>query len=270
MKTLKQIKKIIFTSLLLLVLVFPSVTNAQDTQDLLGFCSQRGLASFGFKKGSVYSLAPGIYEKFEAHYNRVDIKIRKTGGRARTQVNIYLNNVYQGHITFENGDYKRTETYSLNNAKGKMVKVEIVNQSVTNRFDYRLRLYHTQKRFIAKFTETLMPNQRKSNQYLSCTNKYKFTIKRKQGNAKLRFIAYYKRGGRSFYAVNINSDETTKIIKVTYPGKEPIYMYWKLLNTDKNNFAKVEVNAELGYFKNKKKQGNKGKKIKKVMHKMNN
>ena len=276
MKTLKQIKKPIFTSLLLLMLVLPSITNAQNLA--LGTCSKKGLIAFGFKKGSVYSLAPGIFEKFEAHYNRVDISVLKTGGRARTQVNIYLNNVYQGHLTFENGDYKRIQTYSLNNAKGKMVKVEIVNQSATNRFDYKLRLYHSQKRFLGKHTATLMPgkfttNKGNSNHTLhSCTKKYKLTIKRKQGNAKIRIIVYYSKKPLTYnplYTGNMNSNETTKTIKVTVPeDSNGGQLYYTITNTDENNFVKVEVIGEVGKFKSSKKKS-KGKKLKKVIHRTN-
>ena len=276
MKTLKQVKKPIFTSLLLLMLVLPSVTNAQNLA--LGTCSKKGLIAFGFKKGSVYSLAPGIFEKFEAHYNRVDISVLKTGGRARTQVNIYLNNVYQGHLTFENGDYNRIETYSLNNAKGKTVKVEIVNQSATNRFDYKLRLYHSQKRFIDKLTATLMPGKYMTNidyrdhVLLSCTKKYKLTIKRKQGNAKFRIMVYYFKRDQTFsplYTGNMNSNETTKTIKATIPeDSNGGQLYYKIINTDENNFVKVEVIGEVGKFKSSKKKS-KGKKIKKVIHRTN-
>ncbi len=257
MKTLKQIKKTIFTGLLLLMLVFPSITNAQNLK--LGNCSKKGLSLFAWKNGSVYSLAPGIFEKFEAHYNRVDVSVLKTGGRARTQVNIYLNNVYQGHLTFENGDYKRIETYSLNNAKGKTVKVEIVNQSATNRFDYKLRLYHSQKRQIYKSERTLLPGESYNTSTLSCTKKIKFTFKRKEGNAKFRFIAYHS-NNRTIRAVNINSNETTKTVKLAYPN-EDFDLHWKIINTDTNNYVKVEITEDIGNFK--------GKKIKKVIHRTN-
>ncbi len=73
------------------------------------------------KTGTVYSAIPGTMTA-TATSDQVTIKIRKTGGRAETQVNVYINNVMQSNpIEYDNGSYKPSgwQSRTLNNVNGK-------------------------------------------------------------------------------------------------------------------------------------------------------
>jgi len=89
------------------------------------------------KTGKVLSLKKAK-STFKASKDQLTISVAKTGGKAETQVNIYVNNKFKAKIEFDNGNYTRTKTKTLNNVKNKNIKVEIVNQSVGNTFKYRL------------------------------------------------------------------------------------------------------------------------------------
>ena len=89
------------------------------------------------RKGTVYSAIPGRYN-FKSKTTDVTIVLNKTGGQAKTIVNIYVDNRRSATMKFENGFYKRKTTRVLKNVKGKNIKIEIVNQSVTNKIDYHI------------------------------------------------------------------------------------------------------------------------------------
>ena len=94
------------------------------------------------KTGTVYSANPGTMTT-TATSDQVTIKIRKTGGRAETQVNVYVNNVMQSNpIEYDNGTYIPSgwQSRTLNNVNGKQIKVRIVNQSVGNTFKYQAKI----------------------------------------------------------------------------------------------------------------------------------
>ena len=134
--------KIKMNILLVILTLFSFNVNAQKIKKITkGFTSpsfegcRKVLAS---KSGVVYSLAPGRL-KTKVKSGKATVKISKTGGRAKTIVNIYVNNKLKKRITFENGNYKKTEKRVLsldtNNWFNK-VEIEIVNQSVGNTFKY--------------------------------------------------------------------------------------------------------------------------------------
>ena len=94
------------------------------------------------KTGKVYSANPGIV-KTVAHSSQATVRIKKTGGKAETQVNIYINNVQQPNpIEFDNGPRiaKGWKTRTLSNVDGKEIKVQIVNQSVANTISYKVQI----------------------------------------------------------------------------------------------------------------------------------
>ena len=87
--------------------------------------------------GTVYSVRPRAFT-LKPQCNDLLLKVAKTGGKAETQVNVYVNGRFQhAHkLEFDNGNGTRTRTTTLRNVKGRTVKVEIVNQSATNTFKY--------------------------------------------------------------------------------------------------------------------------------------
>ena len=152
------------------------------------------------KNGVVYSVNPG-YLSTVARSNKVTVSIKKTGGRAKTTVNIYAGNQLKKRIIFENGDYKTTKQRVLNNVRGKKIKVEIVNQSVGNTFKYTAKI-------IGKDT-SLTPNRTPVKGVLagqfekritikkSCTGKTKIIITRTSGRAQAAIKITYSKNNRS-------------------------------------------------------------------------
>lgn len=114
------------------VSVFSALTNEANAQ------GATQTVRFVNKTGTVYSANPGR-ATFKATTDKVIIKLTKTGGKAETQVNIYVNNRFSKKMEFDNGNYSgRSYTRTLTGVKNKTIKVEIVNQSVANTFKYSL------------------------------------------------------------------------------------------------------------------------------------
>jgi hypothetical protein len=133
--------------------------------------------------------------------DQVTIKIRKTGGRAETQVNVYINNVMQSNpIEYDNGSYKPAgwQTRTLNNVNGKQIKVKVVNQSVANTFKYEAKINGNSKNITtsgAKVSGRLMGQTNKtiySNP--SCTSKARIIVRRTAGQARGNIRVWERRG----------------------------------------------------------------------------
>ncbi len=169
------------------------------------------------KSGVVHSVKPGILTT-RATSNRVTVSIKKTGGRAETQVNIYVDGVLRQNkiIEFDNGRY--TTPYKpepIGGVKGKMVKVEIVNQSVGSTFKYTAK--------ITGKTNSLMPNLNSEKGTLigqgfknvftkrPCKGKVKITINRTGGKA---------RGTIQIFEQGNNGNYTNKLEDVTFAKNE--------------------------------------------------
>lgn len=90
--------------------------------------------------GTVYAAGPKTFT-LRPDCDRLVIEVEKTGGRAETQVNVYVDNVFKQKkkMEFDNGLNTKTERRTIFNAAGKTVKVEIVNQSVANTFKYKFK-----------------------------------------------------------------------------------------------------------------------------------
>ena len=152
------------------------------------------------KDGVVYSVNPG-YLNTVAKANKVTVIIYKSGGRAKTTVNIYAGSQLKKRIIFENGNYKKTEQRVLNNVRGKKIKVEIVNQSVGNTFKYTAKI-------IGK-DASLTPNRTPVKGVLagqfekritinkSCTGKTKIVITNTSGRAQAAVKITYSKNNRS-------------------------------------------------------------------------
>ncbi len=183
--------KINSITLLTLILCVLSVsTNAQLTSIKRATNSSTNSNFEGCKQvlksktGVVYSAAPGILEK-RATSNSVTIKVKKTAGRAETQVNIYVNGNLKLNkkIEFDNGNYTTDyKTRVLNGVKGKLIKVEIVNQSVANTFSYKARIVGKRKTITNSgkaYTGFLIGQTKKTvNAKESCTGKVNVIVKR--------------------------------------------------------------------------------------------
>jgi hypothetical protein len=127
------------------------------------------------------------------------VKISKTGGRAETQVNIYVNNVMQPNpIEFDNGNYTRTKTRTLNNVSGKQIKVQIVNQSVANTFKYGAKIEGKSSNITTsgdKSTGRLMGQTNKTiYTKASCTGKARIIVRRTNGKARGNIRVWQKNG----------------------------------------------------------------------------
>lgn len=180
-----------FTITLVLAAIFmlPLTTSAQT-------CS-RVLKS---KTGKVYSANPGTFSAV-ATSNQVTVKIRKTAGRAETQVNIYVNGQMQSNpIEYDNGTYIPSgwQTRTLNNVSGKTIMVKVVNQSVANTFSYEGRIEGNSNnvtttgdkvsgRLLGQTNKTIYTNP-------SCTGKARIIVRRTDGNARGNIRVWQKIG----------------------------------------------------------------------------
>lgn len=98
--------------------------------------------------GKVYSIQQGKKTSAFSNTTKVEVRVEKTDGKAKTEVKICLwtPGVHLGTTTvkktyvFEKGNYKRTKTFKVFKAKDKKIIVYIDNKSVTNTFSYKLRV----------------------------------------------------------------------------------------------------------------------------------
>ncbi len=212
---------------LFMVTAFSFTLNAQTCNRLLKS-----------KTGKVYSVNPGVVTVV-APDNQVEIKFRKTGGRAETQVNIYINNVQQPtqKIEYDNGPHIPSgwQRRTLNNVKGKTIKVQIVNQSAANTFDYELKIEGPSKNLTQdnrKYTGTLMGQMNKT-MYTkaSCTGKTRIIVRRTGGNARATIRVWEKRANGSWRRLT-NFDQT---FERDQPGNK------KIFKVNSNKPLKVEL-----------------------------
>ena len=192
-------KKVSILIAVLALCAMPFTTIAQT-------CS-RTLTS---KSGTVYSANPGTLTT-TATSDQVTIRIKKTGGRAETQVNVYVNNVMQSNpIEYDNGTYIPSgwQTRTLNEVNGKQIKVKIVNQSVANTFKYDAKIQGNSNnvtttgskvsgRLLGQTNKTIYTNP-------SCTGKARIIVRRTDGNARGN-IRVWEKNGSSWNLLNNHS-----------------------------------------------------------------
>lgn len=244
------------TGIFLLLTLFTFQVNAQLVKKMkktgvkTNHTSFKGCdATLASKTGVVYSVNPG-YITAKATSDKVKVMIKKTGGRAKTQVNIYVNGHMKENntINFKNGNY--TTGYKpviLNGVKGKNIKVEIVNQSVGNTFSYTGKILGKRK--------SVMPNATPVNGTLigqgfrivetipSCTGKTKIIIRRKGGNAR-GTVRILERGSNGQYnkvlkSVTFEKNEKKKEFIINSNKKLKI----ELKNISIGNMFKYKINA---------------------------
>lgn len=168
-----------FTLIAFVIAAFSFQTEAQN-------CS-RTLKS---KTGKVYSANPGTYS-VTATSDQVTVKIKKTAGRAETQVNILVNGQMQSNpIEYNNGNYIPSgwQTRTLNGVSGKVIKVQVVNQSVANTISYSSKIIGNSNNVTTtgkKVTGLLLPQTNKTiYTNASCTGKARIIVRRTNGVAR--------------------------------------------------------------------------------------
>jgi hypothetical protein len=90
------------------------------------------------KTGTVNSVKRST-TTFKSTTDWVTISLSKTGGRAHTIVQIYANNLLKETLEFTAGNSLPGKTYTLTDARGKNIKIEMINKSVANTFQYALK-----------------------------------------------------------------------------------------------------------------------------------
>lgn len=157
------------------------------------------------RTGTVMAAGPAKIE-FRATSNSVKVEINKTGGKAKTTVNIYANGSFKDRMIFENGRDTPKMSKTISGVNGKNIKVEIVNQSVGNKFQYSMKATGSTSNLskTGKETGRLMGQQKKTiYTNASCTNKTKLTIKRTSGKSR-GTVRVWKKSGSSW--VEYSSD----------------------------------------------------------------
>jgi len=105
-------------------------------------------SKLGSKTGNVIGNTVGKYKATKvACKNTVQVKVKKTGGKARTTILVYKASSKNGNyyladsMEFSKGTQKNyTKTVTIPNANGKWIKVELKNRSAANTFKYNLNI----------------------------------------------------------------------------------------------------------------------------------
>lgn len=162
----------------LIALIYPLSGNAQACTNSMLTETDTVLSA---KKGqhSVYSSA-----------DKITNKIRKSGGRARTDVRVYVNRqLVNSNLDFSNGNYTSNyRTKTLNNVKGKNIMVQTDNKSVCHTFRDKL-IIEGETRSLMKPAVVqrgkLIGPGRKSDSYTThatCGNKVRVVFRRTGGS----------------------------------------------------------------------------------------
>ena len=190
------------------------------------------------RTGTVYSAGPAI-QTFTATSDEVTVTVAKTDGRAETQVNIYVNNQFNKKIEFDNGNYTDTKSRTLTGVKNKSIKVEIVNQSVGNTFQYRLTatgestdLGSDSGNLMGQITKTMTTTR-------ACGNSVKIKLTRTGGNAK--GTVYIYRGNTRVHDEIWEGNQNT--IEKTFTGSNNQTYRIEVKNISVGNTLKFNMDA---------------------------
>ncbi|GHC49640.1 hypothetical protein [Ulvibacter litoralis] len=236
MKTLNTLKAKIFI-VALIASAFTFQSNAQTCATTLTS-----------KTGKVYSVNPANITT-KATSDKVTIRIKKTAGKAETQVNIYVNNVMQQNktIEFDNGKYTTGyRTATLNNVKNKNIKVKVVNQSVGNTFSYKLKIDGASSSLASTGGKVVGSLVGQTNKTIytnnSCTNKARIVVRRNSGKARGN-IRVWEKNGSSWSLLNqynqtLEKSESQKVFTVN--SNKPL----------KVELRNVSIGNNLGYTMN--------------------
>ncbi len=211
--------------LALAVLMVGITTNAQSCTSTLKT-----------RSGTVMAGGPAK-TTFTATSNSVRISVNKTGGKAKTTVNIYANGSFKDRMIFENGRDTPTKAKTITGVSGKSIRVDIVNQSVANKFKYSMKATGSTTNLAigGRKTGRLLGNQKKTLETnASCTNKTRVTIKRTSGRAR-GTVRVWRKVGNSWVEHSSDTFERSQ------PRNEMV------LTLNGNNKFKVELkNISIG------------------------
>ena len=238
-KTLQTMNIAKVTLVAFMVAAFSFQTNAQT-------CS----TTIKSKTGKVYSANPANIVT-TATSNQVTVKIKKTAGRAETQVNVYINNVMQPNpIEYNNGTYIPSgwQTRTLSNVNGKTIKVKVVNQSVANTFSYSLKILGNSRSIASTggLVDGTLIGQQNKTIYTngSCTPKTQIIVRRRSGNARGNIRVWEKRNNGTWaflsqYTTTLERGVNKKIFVVNSNKKLKV----ELRNVSVGNTIGYRMNA---------------------------
>lgn len=168
------------SAMALTALLFATLFSVNAQTCLLPMLTETGTV-LSAKKGQHSVVASG---------DQVTVKIKKTSGRAKTDVRVYVEGqLVNSQLDFSNGNYTTDyRTKTLNNVQGKNIMVQIDNKSVGNKFGYKL--------VIEGHTRSLMkPNAVVQHDKISGPgNKEKFYYTRATCGNKVR-VVFRRTGG---------------------------------------------------------------------------
>jgi len=200
------------------------------------------------KNGTVYSVNPAIFKETGTS-DQTSITIRKTDGRAKTEVYFFVDGVQQGgKMTFSSGQGTRTKSRTVNNTKNKEVKVKIYNRSVSNTFKYNAKIYG-EKRSISEAggpsKGLLIGQQKKTIKTIDpCTPRTKVIIRRRNGVARATVRVYRHNYGASWslmpaHSYLLEQGDNSKIFTVETDKKIKV----ELQNISMGNTFSYTMNA---------------------------
>ncbi|MCV6630857.1 MAG: hypothetical protein OIF50_13485 [Flavobacteriaceae bacterium] len=187
--------------ILVLAMVFTSTNAAQAQKYAVSYaeCPQ----VFKERSGRVMAAAPAKV-RFEFTKGPLTVRVKKTSGRARTQVIFFEDNQQKSRtIDFPSGKGNtnswRTITfnYPANSNAVKNMRVEIINQSVGHTFGYELELIGNNKslqKTNGNYSGNIRPQQ--GSDFVlnrSCTGSAEIVIK-KSGFVDIAYWIYEKNG----------------------------------------------------------------------------
>ena len=189
-----------------------------DVKESFDFPSQT--ITYVNKTGTVYSANPGT-STFKATTDEVTIRLSKTGGKAETQVNIYVNNSFKAKMEFDNGNYTRTLTRTLKGVKNKTIKIKIVNQSVANKFQYRLLCTGVKPpvsqcpKVVQNFSGTVYAAGPKNFTIKPKCNKLEIKVAKTGGKAETQVNVYINNQFQQAYKMEFDNGNYTRTITRT-------------------------------------------------------
>ncbi|MCI4667535.1 MAG: hypothetical protein MRZ79_05185 [Bacteroidia bacterium] len=220
---------ITFVSLFFLFFMAQGTASAQCTKNIKS------------RTGTVYAAGPAK-TTFKATGNTVTVKVNKTGGRAETRVNVYANNQLKKTYQFPNGNYSREKVLAVNGVKNKTIRVDIINQSVGNKFEYRLNCFSAAPASLGSVSGLLAGQGKKTQTFdrvCSSKKRIKITVTRQGGQAK--GIITVKKNGRQIATRVFGKNE--KSVPLTYSNAGNARYTVELKNVSVGNTIKYRMSA---------------------------
>ncbi len=191
------------------------------------------------RNGTVYAGGPAK-TTFTSTAKDVTITVTKTGGRAQTIVNIYVNNQKRTDIVFNNGNDTPTKRKTITNVKGKSIRVDIVNQSVGNKFEYRLKATGESNDLGGSQGNLFGQDNKTTTLSTACTNQVRVVVRRTGGNARAN--VYVKLGSQTISSKVFDKNQTTMTINVPNARNKRYTVLVK--NVSVSNWFKFTMDAD--------------------------